>query len=576
MHESAVSAQADARLRSMSTTTPRKAHALTLLALLLPSAVAVSCTKSEQILAREAHPIPPPGAREEGARAATPSPSHEVPQISPGEVAADPSAARRQAGALGYVGPGDVYMPPPGSAPAITAQPSRPGEQASTFAIDVDTASYSHVRRVIEEGGRPSPSDVRIEEMLNYFTYDDAPPTNGDAFALHAETGPCPWDGSRELVRVALRARSLRARPDKNLVLLVDVSGSMSTADKLPRVQRALMALTEELTANDRIAIVVYSGQEGVALPTTSGSERTRIQHAIRSLAASGSTNGGAGIELAYRLARAAFVPGGVNRVVLATDGDFNVGVTSHGDLVRLIERERDAGVFLTVLGVGTHDLRDGTMEALADHGNGNYAYLDSDAEAERVLVREAGQTLVAVARDVKIQVAFDPDRVRSHRLVGYENRAMSNADFHDPSRDAGELGAEDSVVALYEVELVDRDDGVLGFVRPPLGDVRARYVDLPRSTREERSLSIRRGASSLSETSPDFRFSAAVAAFGLTLRGPSYGGDVSLTLVRALASGSLGRDVEGERAGFLRLVDRSMRSDAPYARARLGRNHDW
>jgi Ca-activated chloride channel family protein len=295
-------------------------------------------------------------------------------------------------------------------------------EPLSTFAVDVDTASYANVRRFLTQGTLPPSAAVRVEELLNYFEYDYPEPRAGEPVAIYSEVGDCPWNAAHKLLHVGVRARSLASErvPPRNLVFLLDVSGSMEDEDKLPLLKKAFAALTGQLRREDKVAIVVYAGSEGLALPLTSGADKAHILDALDQLSAGGSTNGGAGIELAYRVAQEGFVRGGINRVILATDGDFNVGTTSQGELVSLIERERESGVFLTVLGFGSGNLQDHTMESLAAHGNGNYAYLDSLREAEKVLVREAGSTLVTVARDVKVQVELNPAQVAQYRLVGY------------------------------------------------------------------------------------------------------------------------------------------------------------
>jgi Ca-activated chloride channel family protein len=324
----------------------------------------------------------------------------------------------------------------------------------STFSADVDTASYSNVRRFLRTGALPPRDTVRVEEMLNYFRFTYPTPTNGDPLSITTETGPCPWASGHELVLVGLQSKpaDLNVERQRNIVLLVDVSGSMASADKLPLLQTGFRLFADTLTARDRIAIVTYAGASGLALPATSGADRERIHGVLVDLEAGGSTNGAQGIRLAYQVAREQFIAGGINRVILATDGDFNVGVTSQGELVRLIEQEREHGIFLSVLGVGTGNLQDSTMELLADKGNGNYAYLDSVLEARRVLVEQGGATLETVAKDVKLQVEFNPRRVAAWKLIGYENRLLEDEDFNDDRKDAGEVGAGHTVTALYEV----------------------------------------------------------------------------------------------------------------------------
>ncbi len=350
----------------------------------------------------------------------------------------------------------------------------------STFALDVDTASYTNVRRFLGAGDRPPPGAVRIEELINYFRYDHPRPEAGEPLAVRTELAEAPWRPEHRLLLIGIQAETLRETelPPRNLVFLIDVSGSMQSPDKLALVKRGLTALAERLTSADRVAIAVYAGASGLVLPPTSGADRGAILAALGELEAGGSTNGGEGIRLAYRVARQHFDPGAINRVILATDGDFNVGTTSRSDLVHLIERERDSGVFLTVLGVGTGNLNDADMEALSRHGNGNYAYLDSVAEARRVLVSEAGGTLVTVAKDVKIQVEFNPARVGAWRLIGYENRLLADRDFDDDAKDAGELGAGHSVTALYEIVPVGLESGLDAPGEAPLRYQRERATE--------------------------------------------------------------------------------------------------
>ncbi|MET0592498.1 MAG: VWA domain-containing protein, partial [Polyangiaceae bacterium] len=328
----------------------------------------------------------------------------------------------------------------------------------STFSVDVDTASYSNMRRFVRSGSMPPPDSIRVEEWINYFPYDDSPPESSEPIAVSNELTDCPWAPSHRLLRVALTTRPIAqdAVPPRNLVFLIDVSGSMSDANKLPLLKQGLAMLARQLRPVDTVSMVVYAGASGLALPPTSGADQEKILGALAALESGGSTNGAAGIQLAYQVAAAQFKKGGVNRVVLASDGDFNVGVTSMGDLERLIEEKRKTGVFLTVLGFGQGNLKDATMEKLADKGNGQYAYIDSIAEARKVLVHESGATLVTVAKDVKLQLEFNPARVKSYRLVGYENRLLAAQDFNDDKKDAGEMGAGHHVTAFYEVVPAD------------------------------------------------------------------------------------------------------------------------
>ncbi|MDE7288609.1 MAG: VWA domain-containing protein [Oscillospiraceae bacterium] len=328
----------------------------------------------------------------------------------------------------------------------------------STFSIDVDTASYSNVRRMIEYGSNIDPNAVRVEEFINYFSYDYSEPTTDDPFSVTTELSDCPWNDDAKLLLVGLKAQDIdmSEREPLNLVFLIDVSGSMFSEDKLPLVQKSFTMLTESLGEDDRISIVTYAGEDKVVLKGTSGADKEKIIEAINSLEASGSTYGEAGINRAYELAEKYFIDGGNNRVILATDGDLNVGVSSQEELKKLIEKKRESGVFLSVLGFGTGNYKDARMEALADSGNGNYSYIDSELEAKKVLVEEMAGTLYTVAKDVKIQVEFNPANVKGYRLVGYENRALADRDFADDTKDAGEIGAGHTVTALYELILND------------------------------------------------------------------------------------------------------------------------
>ena len=329
-------------------------------------------------------------------------------------------------------------------------------EPLSTFSIDVDTASYANVRRFLSQNMLPPKDAVRIEEMLNYFAYHDAPPskTSEHPFAVHVEVAGCPWNAQHRLARIGIAAKPIdqAQRPPSNLVFLVDVSGSMQQPNKLPLVQWSLQRLVEQLGENDQVAMVVYAGASGLVLPSTSCMHKAEIMSAIDQLRAGGSTNGGAGIQLAYDVATQHFIKNGTNRVILATDGDFNVGVSSQAELIRLIEAKAKSGVFLSVLGYGMGNIKDSNLEKIADKGNGHYAYIDSPREAYKVLVEEMGSTLVTVAKDVKIQVEFNPARVGAFRLIGYENRIMAHQDFNDDTKDAGEIGAGHHVTALYEL----------------------------------------------------------------------------------------------------------------------------
>lgn len=411
----------------------------------------------------------------------------------------------------------------------------------STFAADVDTASYTNVRRFLSKGQLPPADAVRIEELVNYFRFSYPEPKDGHPVSITTEVGECPWAPNHRLALIGLRAKAINDReaPPRNITLLLDVSGSMAPPERLPLIQAAMRMFVDTLRDQDRVAIVVYASNEGVALPATPGSRRQRIHEAIEALEAGGSTNGAGGIQLAYQLARRNFIQGGTNRVILATDGDFNVGITNRSDLVKLIERERESGVFLSVLGVGSGNVKDPTMELLADKGNGHYAYLDSLQEARRVLVKEGGSTLETVAKDVKFQVEFNPAQVAAYKLIGYENRLLADRDFNDDTKDAGELGAGHTVTVLYEIvpagarlpkELTADDKGGRPEVDPlryqsnrqntasarsaELMTVKVRYKQPDADTSRLMQQIVRPGGSSR-----HLSFAAAVAEFGLLLR---------------------------------------------------------
>jgi Ca-activated chloride channel homolog len=444
----------------------------------------------------------------------------------------------------------------------------------STFGLDVDTASYANVRRFLTSGTLPPPAAVRIEELVNYFPYRYAPPTDGSPLAVHTEVAACPWNAERRLVRVGLKAREvdLAERPAANLVFLVDVSGSMEPANKLPLLVQSMKQLVPSLGERDKVAIVTYADGAQVALPATRGDRKDVILAALDALRAGGSTNGGAGIQEAYRIAQENFVAGGVNRVLLATDGDFNVGVTSDDQLVRLIEEKARSKVFLTILGFGEGNLQDAKMEAIADRGNGQYAYVDSLREGRRVLVEQAAATLVTVAKDVKLQIEFNPVRVAAYRLIGYENRALAAADFRDDAKDAGDLGAGHTVTALYEIVPTGAvTAGVEGLryqqgAQPPLPTTAAAQSDelltvklrwkLPEASESTgREVPVRDATTTCAQASDDFRFAAAVASFGMLLRGSPHGGCASFDQVVDLGAGALGQDPNGWRAEFVDLA---------------------
>jgi Ca-activated chloride channel family protein len=449
----------------------------------------------------------------------------------------------------------------------VAAQP------LSTFSSDVDTASYSNVRRMLREGNLPPKDAVRVEEMINYFHYDYPAPTTDDPLSITTEVGPSPWNPSFKLVRVGLRAPEIDDAkvPPRNLVFLIDTSGSMDEPNKLPLLVQSMGLVVDQLRPQDRVSIVAYAGSVGTVLAPTHGGDKNAIHAALAALDAGGSTNGGAGIVAAYKLARDSYIKGGINRVILCTDGDWNVGITDQGSLTRMIEGERDHGVFLTVLGFGMGNLKDSTMEKLADRGNGNYAYIDSLAEARKVLVKQAGATLVTVAKDVKLQVEFNPVHVAGYRLIGYEKRLLRNEDFNDDNKDAGDLGAGHTVTALYEIvpagqtvptAKVDalKYQTVRGVINPTaeMMTVKVRYKTPTGDVSKLMQRTVDDASVTLDRTSIDFRWAAAIAGYGMMLRDSTQRGQLQWPMVRALAAGAVGKDVEGYRAEFLKLADKA------------------
>ncbi|MDF7812485.1 von Willebrand factor type A domain-containing protein [Hymenobacter sp. YC55] len=443
----------------------------------------------------------------------------------------------------------------------------------STFSIDVDAASYTNVRRFLNQGQRPPADAVRIEEMLNYFHYDYPQPTGPEPFSVTTELATCPWNPAHQLVHVGLQGKQVATDklPPANLVFLVDVSGSMDDDDRLPLVQAGLQLLVKELRPQDKVALVVYAGAAGLVLPPTAGDKRSQILRAIDDLRAGGSTAGGAGLRLAYQVARENFTKDGNNRLILATDGDFNVGEQSDDAMEHLIEQERESGVFLTVLGVGQGNYQDKKMELLADKGNGNYAYLDNLDnldEARRVLVRQFGGTLFTLAKDVKLQVEFNPARVREYRLIGYENRTLAAEDFNNDRKDAGEMGAGHTVTALYEVVPVGAPAAVdkLKYQTsaspekpaPASADVlmvKLRYKEPQGSTSRLFERTLLGPVTPLERASENIRFATAVAQFGMLLRESMYRGTATFESTAQLANQARGKDVEGYRAELVRLI---------------------
>jgi Ca-activated chloride channel family protein len=475
--------------------------------------------------------------------------------------------------------------------PFVPVSIANTDHRLSTFSIDIDTASYANVRQFIMQSGMlPPPDAVRIEELVNYFDYDYSPPTDDAPFAANVEVSQCPWQPDHRLVRIGIKGREMdrRARPQSNLVFLIDVSGSMNEPAKLPLLLEGMRMLTRELGENDRVAIVVYASSEGLALDSTPGTDQAKIMASLDQLRAGGSTAGGAGIQLAYQKATEHFIKGGVNRVILCTDGDFNVGVTSPAELERMAEEQaKETGVFLTVLGFGRGNLNDAMMEQISGKGNGNYHYVDTQQEARKVLVEEMAGTLVTIAKDVKIQVEFNPAKVAGYRLIGYENRVLAAEDFNDDKKDAGEIGAGHTVTALYEVvpagmkvESAEVDDLKYGEAasaaggatkdsddaKPASGElltvkIRYKLPDGDKSTKLEFPVadSVDGETDKLVRRSVDFQFAAAVASFGMILRDSPYKGNATFASVAEIAQGALGdSDPHGYRQEFVEIINRA------------------
>jgi Ca-activated chloride channel family protein len=446
----------------------------------------------------------------------------------------------------------------------------------STFSIDVDTASYANVRRFLNEGRMPPPDAVRIEEMVNYFKYNYPPPRGEDPFAANIEIAGCPWNPGHRLVRIGLKGREIAQdkRPPSNFVFLIDVSGSMQPPERLPLVKQALHQLVKKMTENDRVAIVVYASEVGIKLQSTPCSQKEKILEAIDELDAGGSTAGAAGIQTAYGVAQEHFIKGGVNRVLLCTDGDFNVGITDQGQLVKMIQDKARSGVSLTTLGVGTDNYKDALMQKLADKGNGNYAYLDTLEEAQKVLIDQMSGTLVTIAKDVKIQIEFNPARVSAYRLIGYEKRMLRKEDFNNDAKDAGEIGAGHTVTALYEIvpaggEIRGGEVDDLKYQHPAeekperyvsdgnkeLLTLKLRYKQPDGDKSRLLEFPVTDNGRRFNNASTDFKFAAAMAEFGMLLRDSEFKGSSSYGAVLELAGEAKGADEEGYRSEFLNLV---------------------
>jgi Ca-activated chloride channel homolog len=449
----------------------------------------------------------------------------------------------------------------------------------STFSIDVDTASYSNMRRYLDIGQLPPKDSIRIEELVNYFDYDYKGPKDDKPFAAYFEMTEAPWNPEHRLLRIALKGREIKPekRPASNLVFLLDVSGSMLGGNRLPLVKQSMRLVLNQLTEADRVAIVVYATESNLWLPATSGDQKDKIRYAIDQLQAGGTTNGGAGIQLAYRIAQENFIRGGTNRVILATDGDFNVGLTNRGDLTRLIEEKAKSGIYLSALGFGMGNLKDATLEALARNGHGNYAYIDTLNEAEKVLVEQASATLVPIAKDVKIQVEFNPRHVSTYRLIGYEDRLLAKEDFNDDTKDAGVIGAGHAVTALYElapagssnpnrsvdplkyqkIEKPAQPSSAANSNEVATVKIRSKEPEKDRSVLSEYAIKETEGK--FGNASGDFKFAAAVAAFGMVLRDSPHKGDADLHRVLEWAKEGQGLDKHGYRQEFIRLVNRTL-----------------
>ena len=489
-------------------------------------------------------------------------------KAAPHVLAAAPVSAARLPGQM-------IMLPPPQSTERysqITENPVKlvAENPVSTFSIDVDTGSYSNVRRMLNHGQLPPSDAVRVEELINYFPYDYALPTSKRPFAVHTELAPAPWNSERVLLSIGIKGQDVAKQnlPPANLVFLVDVSGSMGSPDKLPLLQSSLKLLVNQMRAQDRIALVTYASGTQVVLPSTSGSEKATINAAIDALRAGGSTAGASGLQLAYNAAQQGFIKNGINRILLATDGDFNVGVSDTAQLKSMIEEKRKSGISLSTLGFGTGNYNEAMMEQIADVGDGAYSYIDNLMEGHKVLVNEMTSTLATIARDVKVQVEFNPAVVKEYRQIGYENRQLNREDFNNDKVDAGDIGAGHTVTALYELTLV----GSKGSIDPlrykkaakahdaldsELGFLRLRYKPVQANTSELIEVPLQRSAiKSFSAAGNEFRFATAVAGYGQLLRGGKYTGNWSYADARQLAAGSLGKDNFGYRGEFLRMID--------------------
>jgi Ca-activated chloride channel family protein len=552
------------------------------LLVVLIAAQLAACSSGAPVAAPAPAVEPPLAEAQADAAVASPALAAPLPAVAPAAAPARPMAAGKVAHEMARRAVMPTLMPAPMPMP-VPDQPSneRYGQisdnpihrvaeaPVSTFSVDVDTGSYSNVRRLLNGGALPPADAVRVEELINYFPYDYALPRDGRPFAVHTALAPAPWNAQRVLLRVAIKGQDVaqQSLPPANLVFLVDVSGSMESADKLPLLRSSLKLLVDQMRPVDRISLVTYAGSTQVVLPSTSGADKAAIKAAIDALRAGGSTAGASGIELAYRAAQQSFIDGGINRILLATDGDFNVGVSDTEQLKKMVEAQRRTGISLSTLGFGTGNYNEQLMEQIADVGDGAYSYVDNLMEGQKVLVSEMSSTLATIARDVKVQIEFNPALVQEYRQIGYENRQLRREDFHNDQVDAGDIGAGHTVTALYELTLT----GARGAIDPlrygaassagaanttELAHLRLRYKRPGQSSSELIETPIRREAMKpLDQTDADFRFATAVAGFGQVLRGGRHTGGWTVTDARALAAGSVGEDRFGYRGEFLRLA---------------------
>ena len=444
----------------------------------------------------------------------------------------------------------------------------------STFSIDVDTGSYSNIRRFLNQGQFPPEDAVRIEEMINYFSYNYKKPTGQDPFSINIDAAIAPWNNKHQLIRIGLQGKTLAQEeiPPTNLVFLIDVSGSMESENKLPLLKKSLKMMVKQLSEDQRVALVTYAGNAGKVLDSTPGSNKQKILTAIDRLSSGGSTAGGAGIKLAYQIAKENFIKGGNNRVILATDGDFNVGISSTSEMIRLIEEKRKDNIFITVLGFGMGNYKDNRLEQIANKGNGTYHYIDTQKEAKKVLVEELGSTLFTIAKDVKLQIEFNPTQVKAYRLIGYENRMLNKEDFNDDTKDAGELGAGHTVTALYEIIPANSEEEVgsidelkyqkkQNIPSKDLMTVKLRYKDPDQDKSKLIKQSIEKTKIN-QEPKDDFQFTAAIAEFGLVLRNSKFKGTASYDNVIKAAKNSKGKDKWGYRQEFIDLVEKAQLLD--------------